>query len=152
MIEASDLVRIIGSRAYVFSNGVWVDTAFDPQQMQTVKVAFLSDDYFALSSSRPDLAAAFALGEKVIALSQGTAYEIMPAGSVQPGILLLPSGTPTGVYQLQPVTPAPGTVIPATTISGKPVSGPSSTGLPCASALLPLLLGLAALYLAHQRR
>ena len=49
--EAAETVRIVGARAFVLSAGVWTDTAFDPQAMQTVPVSFLSDDYFSLVAS-----------------------------------------------------------------------------------------------------
>jgi len=54
--------------------------------MQTVKVAFLSDDYFALVAADPQLGAAFALSSKVIALSDGIAYEVVEADSSVPAI------------------------------------------------------------------
>jgi len=45
--------------------------------METVQVEFLSDEYFALLASNPDLAEAFALGDQVIAFSDGTFYEVV---------------------------------------------------------------------------
>ncbi len=73
----AEVVRQVGAQTFVLVDGVWTDTRFDPDTMETVKVAFLSDDYFALAAARPDLAAAFALGERVIALSDGVAYEVV---------------------------------------------------------------------------
>jgi Ca-activated chloride channel family protein len=75
--EAANLVKIIGARTFVWSDEKWIDTGFDPDSMETVKVAFLSEDYFSLIDARTELAAAFALGERVIAISQGTAYEVV---------------------------------------------------------------------------
>lgn len=75
--EAADIIRTVGARTFVFSNGVWVDTAFDPDIMDTTKVAFLSQDYFELAAAVPELADAFALGSHVIALSDGIAYEVI---------------------------------------------------------------------------
>jgi Ca-activated chloride channel family protein len=77
--DALDVVRIAGSRTYRLVNGVWIDTAFDPDSMSTTKVSFLSDDYFALADARSDLGAAFALGPNVIALADGVAYEVIDA-------------------------------------------------------------------------
>ena len=45
--------------------------SFRSTAMQTVKVAFLSEEYYALAKSHPTLAAAFALGQAVIAFSDG---------------------------------------------------------------------------------
>ena len=75
--EYANLVQVLGSRTYRLVEGVWIDTAFDPDTMTTIKVSFLSDDYFALADARPDLAAAFALGDRVIAFADGEAYEVV---------------------------------------------------------------------------
>ncbi len=75
--EAADVVRLAGARTFRLVDGVWIDTAFDPDIMTTTKVPFLSDDYFALTDARSDLANAFALGERVITLAGGVAYEVV---------------------------------------------------------------------------
>jgi Ca-activated chloride channel family protein len=61
-VEAVGKVRVIGSHTYVYFDGIWTDTMFDPEQMETLKIAFLSDDYFTLARTRSELADAFALG------------------------------------------------------------------------------------------
>jgi hypothetical protein len=109
--------------------------------MQTVKVPFLSEDYFALSQVRPELAAAFALGPQVIALSGETAYEVIPAGSAAAPVVIPPATQPASTTTAEtgvPPSPVPG----FTAISGEGVSYPpaSKGSLPCASALLPLVL------------
>jgi Ca-activated chloride channel family protein len=81
--ELTNAVKIAGSNTYKFSSGVWVDTRYDPETMFTQKVPFLSEDYFKLVNSSEDLASAFALGERVIAISGGIAYEVV--GSDEPG-------------------------------------------------------------------
>ena len=75
--EASSTVRILGSRTFVLSDGKWIDTAFDPDTMKPIQIEFLSPDYFALVAAHSELADAFALGEQVIALTSGTAYEVV---------------------------------------------------------------------------
>ncbi len=74
--EYADQVAVVGSRAFVNQDGVWIETTFDPSTMTTVKVQFGSDDYFALLAAHPELAQAFALGEQVIAFANGTAFEV----------------------------------------------------------------------------
>jgi len=44
--------------------------------MTTVKVSFLSTEYFQLADARPDVAAALALGDRVIVMVDGVAYEV----------------------------------------------------------------------------
>ena len=85
----------MGARTFVLIDGVWTDTGFDPQAMQTVKIGFLSEDYFALAASRTELGAAFALGSRVIALSDGVAYEVVEdASTVTTPVEIPPTRTP----------------------------------------------------------
>ncbi len=134
--QAADVVRVVATRTFKLVDGTWIDTAFDPKTMIAKAVPFLSSDYFALAGSNSELAAAFALGERVIAFSGGVAYEVVAAD--QPGdAITIP--TATGA------TPAN---------SADPYTAPASHGrplttLPCGGALLPL--GLAALGLRRHR-
>ena len=74
--DSGAAMRAIGGRAFLLQDGVWIETTFDPSTMETTTVEFLSDEYFALLASNPDLAEAFALGDRVIAFSDGVAYEV----------------------------------------------------------------------------
>lgn len=74
--EAADVVRIVGSRTFVQQDGVWTDTTFDPSTMTTTKVQFASEDYFALVAMFPELGDAFSLGDRVIAVVNGLAFEV----------------------------------------------------------------------------
>jgi Ca-activated chloride channel family protein len=69
-------VRYAGAKTFVLHEGVWVDTTFDPDRMETVPVSFGSDDYFALVAARPEWGPYLALGDHVIVVLDGTAYEI----------------------------------------------------------------------------
>jgi len=77
-------VRVIGSRTFIPTENIdgidktWVDTAFDPEKMQTVKVEFLSPEYYSLAEKYPTLADAFSLGPNIIALVNGVAYQVVP--------------------------------------------------------------------------
>lgn len=75
-INVASALKLVGDRTFVDQNGVWTETTFDPSAMTTIKVVFLSDEYFALLIEHPDLAEAFALGHRVIAISGGQAYEV----------------------------------------------------------------------------
>jgi len=148
--EAANVVRIVGSRTFVLSDGVWVDTAFDPERLSTTRVSFLSDDYFALANARPELAAAFALGQRVIALSDGVAYEVVEEGE------------PTGPVEIPPALttePGGGVEPPQIDVQASPVEPgsppsqpPSGGGLPCLGGMLPLaLLPLIGLLVARRK-
>ncbi len=77
--EAAETVRVVGSRAFILRDETWTETTFDPSTMTARPVAFASVDYFALLDAHPDLGQAFALGTRVIAVSDGQAYEVTPA-------------------------------------------------------------------------
>ncbi|OGN90184.1 MAG: hypothetical protein A2Y88_09420 [Chloroflexi bacterium RBG_13_48_10] len=94
MDEASSTVRVVGARTYVLSEGKWIDTAFDPDTTQTMKIDFLSQDYFNLVAAHPELADAFALGERVIALSKGIAYEVLASDAPAQNVSVTPMPTP----------------------------------------------------------
>jgi Ca-activated chloride channel family protein len=70
-------VRTVDMHTFVNSEGVWVDTRFDPQLMEPIMVEFLSEQYFSLARTNPWLAQAFALGPEVIVLSGDKVYEII---------------------------------------------------------------------------
>jgi Ca-activated chloride channel family protein len=75
-INTADVLRYAGDRTFVLRDGVWTDTAFDPDTMTPVEVAFASDEYFALLSEHPELGAAFALGQQVIVVVGESAYQV----------------------------------------------------------------------------
>ncbi len=75
--EYGDQVRVVGSRAFVLQGDVWTETTYDPSTMTPTQVTFGSEAYFALIAEHPDLAEAFALGSRVIAVSDGQAYEVV---------------------------------------------------------------------------
>lgn len=128
--EMAQRLRVAGSRTFLFDGEKWVDTAFDPDRMRAIQVAFLSKDYFDLIAAQPDLAAGFALGERVIALADGRAYEVVAEGASLPPVEIPPTGT-----QAAPPaeTPAPAQ------FESQPAANPPAAG-PCGASLLPLIL------------
>jgi Ca-activated chloride channel family protein len=138
-------VRIVGAQTFVLQDGVWMDTSYDPQSRQTQKVAFLSEDYFALLDAHPDLAGAFALGQQVIALSGGVAYQVVDADQSLPPLQIPATLTPQAASNPQPAGPA-------TPTGSTPLSDPpAKQGVSCLGGLLPLF-GLSLLALAWTRR
>jgi Ca-activated chloride channel homolog len=145
-LENAAQVRIAGTRTYVNQDGIWVDTAYDPQLDQTIKVAFLSEDYFRLARTFPELAAAFALGERVIAFADGIPYEVVQEEASVPGIEIETESSPDPGDG----NPETGTVTPADNPEQPP--GPSSNTSPCAAGLLPALVIPFILLFTHRRR
>ncbi len=69
-------IQSVGDKTFLLQDGVWTDTTFDSDTMETQKVAFLSDDYFALLDAKPEIAQYLAVGDQVIVVLDGTAYEV----------------------------------------------------------------------------
>jgi Ca-activated chloride channel family protein len=144
--EAANAVKVAGARTFVLSNGIWTDTAFDPETMQTVKVSFLSDDYFTLAQAQADLGAAFALGEKVIALSGGVAYEVVGMEEQVPPVVIPPTSQPEPRMEKPEATPVEvsqaETPEISTEESPKPTQAETKPASPklevCGVSLLPL--------------
>jgi Ca-activated chloride channel family protein len=75
-VIAADVLRYVGDLAFVLQDGVWTETTYDADTMQTIDVPFASDAYFSLLNEHPELGAAFALGQKVIVVLGETAYRV----------------------------------------------------------------------------
>ena len=71
-------VQTVAGKTFLWQDGVWTDTTFNPDSMETVDVTFLSDAYFDLLAQFPDAGQYLALGEQVIVVLDGTAYQIVP--------------------------------------------------------------------------
>jgi Ca-activated chloride channel family protein len=120
-------VRVSGSHTFVLMDGVWVDTSYDPEKMETQKVPFLSDDYFGLSRMRKDIASGFALGEHVIVVSDGVAYEVVGEDVMTEPLQKTPD--PLVTSETQNIT----------TPNITPVSSPGRSPY-CSAILLPLFM------------
>ena len=87
-------IKYVGAKTFVLQDSVWTDTTFDPGKMEPVSVSFGSDDYFDLVTNNPGWGRYFALGDPVIVVLEGTAYEVR-AGDALP--VEKPAGEPAPV-------------------------------------------------------
>ncbi|MCK4658508.1 MAG: VWA domain-containing protein [Phycisphaerae bacterium] len=71
-------IKRVGNRTFYFSSGKWIDSAHD-QSHETTKVTAYSREYFDLLQRHPLVAKFMALGERVVFIVQGKAYEVVPA-------------------------------------------------------------------------
>jgi Ca-activated chloride channel family protein len=138
----AEMVRIVGSRTFLFRDDAWIDTAYDATRLEALPVTFASDAYFDLLRARPELAAPFALGSRVIALSaDGVAYAVTPDLVEDPVVPATytpapPESTPAGPASTQ--IAAVSTAIPPA-----PNTPPARGNGLCGSAIVvPLLLAL----------
>lgn len=77
--SASEPVRDVAGRTFIYRGGGWMDTESLNGAAQTLKVKYLSDAYFALVNARPDLKAALALGNRVVVIvAKGKSVVIDP--------------------------------------------------------------------------
>ena len=73
-----DSVRYVGNKTFYRIQGRWVDGEFR-EGMKTVRVTFLSDEYFQLLQKQPELKPFLSLGERVlVVLADKTAVDVEP--------------------------------------------------------------------------
>jgi Ca-activated chloride channel family protein len=74
-------IRHVGEKTFVFDAPTqrYLDSTWDGK-LEPRKVVAFGDEYFALLAEKPELAPFFALGERVLVIVDGVAYETVPAG------------------------------------------------------------------------
>ncbi len=75
---SGEAMQYAGDRTFVWRDGAWIDTLYDPDTMTPVEVTFLSDEYFDLLDLDPAVGEFLALGDHVLFVWDGTAYEVKP--------------------------------------------------------------------------
>ncbi len=70
-------IQTVDDKTFILQGEIWTDTTFEPDTMETETVVFLSDAYFELIDTHPELGEYFAVGEQVIVVVDGTAYEVV---------------------------------------------------------------------------
>lgn len=146
--QEGSLIRIVGARTFVLQDGIWTDTAYDPDRDELIRVGFLSTDYYKLAGSREDIAAAFALGQSVILMLDGKAYQVVAEGEPTHAIQLpVISGGDSST-----ITPKPALTDPIPQSTPVPPSDPVKppAGI-CGWAFLPLGLILLLVKKQHPR-
>ena len=77
LVQTEDIVKFVGSKTFVFQDGMWIDTSYDANGHDPQQVGFASDAYFELLSAAPQLGQYLSLGQRVLIIHQGIAYEIV---------------------------------------------------------------------------
>jgi hypothetical protein len=80
VVKADQVIKYSGSKTFILKNDTWIDTAYDGSA-PTRKVEFASQAYFEMISAQPALGSYFAMGSQVIAVYNGTAYEVTSPGA-----------------------------------------------------------------------
>jgi hypothetical protein len=80
VVEEVGTVRSIEDKSFVWSAGDrWVDTAWDGKA-ELKRVEAWSDEYFILLAKSDRVARYLSVGDRVVVVLDGTAYEIAPPG------------------------------------------------------------------------
>jgi hypothetical protein len=137
----------VGSKTFILRDGLWLDTAYDPDTQTAQQIGFASDTYFDLLSTAPELGQYMALGQRVLFVYQDQVFEIVEGEGDGPVILPEPVSDPEqGAVdggQTDVTTPVPGPQDPLVPQPGD--EGGTEASSPrltiCASAfVMPLLL------------
>jgi len=99
--KAAEFIHIVGNRTFILQDGIWVDTAFDFEAMETAKLGFGSDAYFDLLRTSPELGRYLAVGPRVIFVFEGTPYEIVETADI-PQATTLPVQPPATTAEPNP--------------------------------------------------
>ena len=77
-------LMIVGEKTFLLQEGSWMDSLFDPERMDLILIEFGSSAYFEFLDARPEWGKYFALGDEVIFVDEGNAYQITTGpGGVQ---------------------------------------------------------------------
>lgn len=121
-------VRLVGAKTFVLRGGTWMDTLYDPAQMRPERLAFGGTRYFDLLNQNPTLGAYFALGERVIIVWEGKAYQVEPGREGEPEAEARPAPTPTPTLATPSPQPTRAVVTPLP--SASPTPAPIETPTP----------------------
>jgi len=82
-LVSQPVVQTIGSKTFFWRNGQWVDSIFDMDSETPQVIPFASDAYFELLSTQPELGQFLALGEQMILVVDGQAFQVTAEGGEQ---------------------------------------------------------------------
>ncbi|EAU69950.1 inter-alpha-inhibitor H4 heavy chain, putative [Stigmatella aurantiaca DW4/3-1] len=84
--SASEPVRVAAGRTFLYRDGGWIDSEALANPGKPLQIKFLSKGYFALLQARPELKAAFALGDRVVVvIAKGKSVQVGPEGEEDEG-------------------------------------------------------------------
>jgi Ca-activated chloride channel family protein len=74
-------LKMVGNRTFLWQEDQWVDTLYDEDRMPLHKIPFLSETYYDLLKTYPDAQKSIAVGDRLILVIEGEAYQIVEAGA-----------------------------------------------------------------------
>jgi len=103
--SGSAMAKAVGDKTFVQRDDAWIDSRYQ-EEMATTRIGFGSDNYYQLLGQRPDWGPYFALGEHVIFVVDGQAYEVTEGDYP-------PVEAPSNPDVPDPVGPNPDRLLPA---------------------------------------
>ena len=91
----AELVRVVGDRSFVFTNGAWTETGYDGERVEEHLVG--SEEFARLLAADPGLAAVATLGPVVIARVDGSFVSIRWPLADEVGEIVVPDSIGAGV-------------------------------------------------------
>jgi len=104
--SGSARAKVVGDKTFVQRDDAWIDSRYQ-EGMAISRIGFGSDNYYQLLGQRPDWGSYFALGEHVIFVVDGQAYEVTEGDYP-------PVDVPANPDVPDPVGPNPDPALPAT--------------------------------------
>ena len=117
-------ITAVGDKAFVLRDGVWTDTTFNPDTMTAASMPFASTQFMDFIAQHPAAAKYFSLGEQVIVVIDGQAYQSV-AADAEPAVASAPAkANENGVSPATPAASTPSTAKEPGVSSAK-ASGPA---------------------------
>jgi Ca-activated chloride channel family protein len=79
--DVQQMVKMVGNRTFLWQEDQWVDTLYDEASMPLHKIPFLSQAYYDLLNAYPDVQKSLAVGDRLIVVINGEAYQIVEPGA-----------------------------------------------------------------------
>jgi Ca-activated chloride channel family protein len=160
---SSEAVKVVRDKAFLLREGMWIDTTYDMERMKPIKVGFMSDDYFALIGAHPEWGAYLSIGERVLVVLGGKAYQVVGEGQGEKIDIPTPRATNTQTVARETPLPratntqtiAQATPVPLTTATlQEPTATPPSRGnlTICEGAAAAMVLPILAAILLMKKR
>ncbi len=141
--SAMPAVTTIGEKAFILRDGVWTDTTFDPDKMTAQPIGFASAEMMRLLEKYPAAAKYFSLGDAVIVVLGGTAYQSTPPDAADIAIAAaLPSALATPIPMEMNVTAPSSTVATPADISAAAPEAVLNWALLTGGVAVGLLVGV----------
>lgn len=154
-------LQFVGSKTFIMREGLWIDTAYDPDAEKPQEIGFASETYFELLSNVPELGDYLALGPRVLFVYQEQAYEIVEGEGASNVTLPVPGSngndedsTASGPDLPTPISGAQDSQSPEPGVTGDDSAERAGQSLCPAAFVMPLLLlaGASAARITGQRR